>query len=471
MKKLTAMLAGAPAVEVRMVSGTSDPVISDITFDSRDVRAGSLFCCIRGQHVDGHGYAEMAVAAGAPALLVDHVLAVESVVQIVVDDTRTAMAHLASALFDRPSERLDVLGVTGTNGKTTTVHILACALDALGSKTGVIGTLSGTHTTPEAPDLQRRLSGFADDGCATVAMEVSSHALALDRVTGTRFRVAIFTNLGHDHLDLHGTQERYFAAKAKLFEPDLSDHGVVNIDDVNGRLLADVGRIPLTTFSFGDISDVVISPFSHEYSWHDRRVRVGLGGRFNVLNSLAAATALVTMGYAPADVATALESTTPVRGRFESIDAGQPFTVLVDYAHTPDALSEVLNAARSVAGGKRVVVVFGCGGDRDHDKRAQMGSVAVHAADSVIVTSDNPRSEDPVAIINDVISGVPENYREVIAVEPDRFKAIGLALRNAQPGDVVIIAGKGHETTQTFQATVVPFDDRVVVRELLETAS
>jgi UDP-N-acetylmuramoyl-L-alanyl-D-glutamate--2,6-diaminopimelate ligase len=406
------------------------------------------------------------------ALVVDHeIVSLGNVPQLIVDQTRPAMAYLSSSFFSDPSSDLNIVGVTGTNGKTTTTHILACALRTLGSPTGVIGTLSGLHTTPEAPDLQRRLREFADQGCTSVALEVSSHALSLDRVLGTRFRVAVFTNLGRDHLDLHGTTERYFAAKARLFEPDLADRGVVNIDDVHGRLLVDAAHIPMSTFSLSDVSDLQFGAFDHEYSWRGQRLMVGLGGRFNVMNSLAAAVTLHELGYSPSEVARGIATTTPVRGRFEPVDAGQDFVVVIDYAHTPEALREVLSSARNVAGNHRVIVVFGCGGDRDQEKRPLMGLAAVTLADHVIVTSDNPRSEEPLGIINDVIRGVPADYRERAAVEPDRLDAIAAALRAAGSGDVVVIAGKGHEVTQTIQATVLPFDDRAVAQTLLESMS
>ncbi len=453
-----------------------DPEVTTVEFDSRDVRAGALFVCLRGDRVDGHTFASTAVAAGAVALLVDHSLdPMLGVTQIVVGNTRTAMGEFAAAFYGRPSLALDVVGITGTNGKTTTAHIVACALRELGRPTGVIGTLSGAHTTPEAPELQRRLAGFRDGGFTAVAMEVSSHALALDRVLGTHFRVGVFTNLGRDHLDLHGTQERYFAAKARLFEAQLTEHGVVNVDDVHGRLLVDAATIPMAPYSLADVHDIEIGAFEHSYTWRDTRITIGLGGRFNVLNSLAAATTLAVLGHAVDDIARGLAATTPVRGRFEPIDAGQDFTVIVDYAHTPDALLEVLTAARGVieprTGHERLIVVFGCGGDRDHSKRPQMGFAATSNADLTVVTSDNPRSEEPVAIINDVIEGVPPDYRGRIVVEPDRHDAIAFALRAAGPGDVVVIAGKGHETTQTFQSVVMPFDDRAVAQELLETMS
>ena len=475
-RELSSILANAPAVKVRRVApalDVSDPLVAGVTFDSRSVRPGDLFFAVRGEHLDGHEFTHAAATAGASVLVVDHEVAVEpGVTQVVVDDTVAAMGWLASSFFAAPSTALTMVGITGTNGKTTTAHIIACALGALGVRTGVIGTLSGSKTTPEATELQRRLADFRDDGYQAVAMEVSSHALALGRVVGTRFSVGIFTNLGRDHLDLHGTEEQYFAAKARLFAPSLTDRAVINVDDVHGRLLVDAAEIPVTPFEFADAVDVEIGPFEHSYTWRGARVRVGLGGRFNVMNSLAAATALEVLGHSPADIAVALASTTPVRGRFEPVSAGQDFAVVVDYAHTPDALAEVLVAARDIANadaGHRVIVVFGCGGDRDRDKRPQMGLAAALSADQIVVTSDNPRSEEPLAIINDIIEGVPADYRGLIAVEPDRREAIAAALRAAGPGDVVVIAGKGHETTQTFGSTVVDFDDRAVALELLTT--
>ncbi len=455
------------------VVGNRDAIVTDLAFDSRRVTQGCVFFCLRGTTNDGHAFAQAAVGDGAAVIVVDHQLppTIGAVTQLVVDDTRRAMAYLSSAFFGDPSSELTIIGITGTNGKTTTAHMIACALDSLGSPTGVIGTLSGAHTTPESPELQQRLAGFVEQGCASVAMEVSSHALALDRVLGTRFRVGVFTNLGRDHLDLHGTQERYFAAKARLFESDLTQHGVVNIDDVHGRLLVDAASIPMSTFSATDATDIVVRAFEHEYTWRGEFVRVGIGGHFNVLNSLAAATTLEVLGYTPSQIAAALATTTAVPGRFEPVDAGQEFVVIVDYAHTPDALTEVLSAARAIAGSNRVIAVFGCGGDRDQEKRPLMGLAGVTHADNIIVTSDNPRSEAPLDIINDVIQGVPADYREKAVVEPGRLEAITAALQAAGPGDVVVIAGKGHETTQEIRSTVSPFDDRAVARAVLERMS
>jgi UDP-N-acetylmuramoyl-L-alanyl-D-glutamate--2,6-diaminopimelate ligase len=366
---------------------------------------------------------------------------------------------------------MTMVGVTGTNGKTTTAQLIGTVLHAAGRSVEVLGTLSGVHTTPEAPDLQRRLAQWRDAGVDAVAMEVSSHALALDRVAGARFDVAVFTNLGRDHLDLHGTIERYFAAKAQLFEPRISDLGVVNTDDVHGRLLFDTASIPLIGFSLDDVSDLEVRQTYHSYRWHGVRIYVGIGGAFNAMNSLAAATACRALGVDDDVIAGALAEAPPVPGRFEPIVAGQPFAVIVDYAHTPDGLREALVAARGTTVDGRVIVVFGCGGDRDRDKRPQMGSTAAQLADLVVITSDNPRSEDPAAIIGATLAGVPADYRTNVVIEPDRKNAIAVALQMARRGDVVLIAGKGHEATQTIGDRIVPFDDRVVSRQLLETMS
>ena len=446
--------------------GDASVSIDAITYDSRRVKAGTLFCCLRGATADGHDFAEGAVAAGASALLVDHPLPL-AVPQVVVDDTRSAMGHLAAALHGHPARALSVVGVTGTNGKTTTTNLIASVLRSAGQQCGIIGTLTGKHTTPEAPELQALLAGFRDNGCANVAMEVSSHALALHRVDGCHFAVAVFTNLGRDHLDLHRTIEEYFAAKQSLFVPELSAVAVVNMDDEYGRRIAATTAVPVTGYSAADAQDVIVSPTAHEYTWRGARIRVALGGAFNVSNSLAAATACAALGLSPQQIADGLAAAPPVPGRFEAVHAGQPFDVVVDYAHTPDGLRAVLTAARPAAP-HRLLVVFGCGGDRDAEKRPQMGAVAAKLAEQVVITSDNPRSEDPLDIINAISAGVPDDYRARVVTEPDRRHAFATAFRSAAAGDVVVIAGKGHETTQTIGATVLPFDDRMVAREELE---
>jgi UDP-N-acetylmuramoyl-L-alanyl-D-glutamate--2,6-diaminopimelate ligase len=446
-----------------------DPVVVDATHDSRQAAPGWLFCCVRGDRADGHAFASDAVAAGAVALVVDHPVDV-AVPQAVVRDVRAATGAFAAAVHGHPSDHLTMVGVTGTNGKTTTTHLVGQILEAVGRRVEVIGTLSGSFTTPEAPDLHRRLAHAVARGVDTVVMEVSSHALALHRVVGARFDVAAFTNLGRDHLDLHGTMERYFEAKATLFTPDLSARGVVNVDDEHGRVLLDRGTIPLVGFSHDELGDIVVGPTSHGYRWRGLDVTVPLGGSFNVENSLAAATVCSELGVDDEAVVAALAGVRAVPGRLESIEVGQPFSVLVDFAHTPEGLVAVLTTLREsmpVSGSGRLIVVFGAGGDRDRDKRPEMGAVASRLADAVIVTSDNPRSEDPDEIIDAIIRGVPADYRERVTREPDRADAIAAAVGLAAPGDVVVIAGKGHESTQTIGAEVRSFDDRVVARAAL----
>lgn len=463
-----AVAAATPPLAGRMAL-VGDAPSADVTataHDSRAVGPGTLFCCIPGERADGHDFAPAAVAAGAVALLGERALPLD-VPQVLVPDARAATGPFAAEVAGHPSRRLRVVGVTGTNGKTTTTHLLRSVLEAAGWPTGVIGTLSGVRTTPEAPDLQGTLAAMADDGLAAVAMEVSSHALALHRVDGTRFAVAAFTNLSRDHLDFHATMEDYFQAKARLFEPAFSGAAVVNLDDPHGRLLRDAAAVPTTGYSMADASDLELGPTSSAFTWRGQRVRLPLGGRFNVSNALAAATAAALLGADPATVAAGLAAAGPVPGRFEAVDAGQRFTVLVDYAHTPDGIEQVLAAARELAPAPaRVVVLIGAGGDRDPSKRPAMGAAAAAGADLVVLTSDNPRSEDPGAIIADVRRGVPETAP--LVVEPDRRQAIAAAVAAAGPGDVVVLAGKGHETTQTTGDRVVPFDDRVVAREELE---
>lgn len=459
----------ANAVGARIVGDPSTPVRA-VTHDSTRVLPGSLFCCVVGERADGHDFAAAAVDAGASVLLTQRELPL-AVTQLVVADTRAAMGPLAAEFWGRPSGSasepgLAVVGVTGTNGKTTTVTLIQQILERLGVRCGVIGTLTGTRTTPEAPDLQAQLRGFADEGYEVVAMEVSSHALALHRVDGTWFRVAVFTNLGVDHLDFHETPERYFDAKARLFDSRFTDTAIVNIDDVHGRLLRDASTLDVVGYSLDDVAGLEMSPAGSSFGWRGHDVRLPLAGRFNVSNALAAAEAVRALGHGPAAVAAALASTGAPAGRFEVLDVGQPFSVVVDYAHTPDALANLLVTARELVGADgELRVVFGCGGDRDRTKRPEMGRIAAELADDVIVTSDNPRSEDPAAIIAAVTSGTTVPLR----TEIDRRAAIELALAAASAGDVVVIAGKGHETTQTIGDTVSAFDDRAVARDWLRS--
>ncbi|HEV3351613.1 MAG TPA: UDP-N-acetylmuramoyl-L-alanyl-D-glutamate--2,6-diaminopimelate ligase [Acidimicrobiales bacterium] len=458
---LDQLLGGVEVLDVRGDPASTD--VTAITHDSRAVVPGSLFCCVPGARVDGHTFAGRAVEAGAVALLDERVLGVEAT-QVVVPQARVAMAPVAASFFGHPSRDLQVVGVTGTNGKTTTVHLLGSIFEAAGRPARLIGTLTGERTTPEAPELQGRLAAFRDEGAKAVAMEVSSHALALHRADAVWFSVAVFTNLSQDHLDFHESMEDYFAAKARLFEPSRAAVGVVNVDDPHGRLLLESAPIPTVPYSLRDAEDVRVGPEVSTFRWRGEDVRLSLGGRLNVANALAAATAALHLDVAVADIARGLSAAPPVRGRYEPVRAGQPFAVLVDYAHTPDGLEQLLRSVRETVHG-RLLVVFGAGGDRDRDKRPAMGEVATRLADEAVLTSDNPRSEDPGAIIDAVRAGA--HPAGVLRVEPDRRAAIAHAVGQAQAGDVVVIAGKGHETIQQFADRSVAFDDRDVAAEEL----
>lgn len=451
------------------VLGNASVTVRGAAHDSRDVRPGDLFCCVVGERVDGHTFAGDAIAAGASALLVDHPLDVE-VPQVVVESVRRAMGPAAAAVHHHPSRALRVVGVTGTNGKTTTVTLVGQVLERLGERVEVIGTLTGVRTTPEATDLQRRLAAARDAGVTHVVMEVSSHALDQGRVDGISFAVTAFTNLGSDHLDYHGTPERYFAAKARLFEPDRTPVAVVNVDDVHGRLLAQTlesTEVTVVPYRLSDAAELRLGPTGVTFGWRGAVVESPLVGRHNVENLLCAAEICRSLGFEVGAVAGALSDAGAPPGRMQLVEAGQPFAVVVDYAHTPDALAAVLSAARELRSPDatgRLIVVFGCGGDRDAQKRPAMGRVAAEAADVVVLTSDNPRSEDPWTIMEQVRRGIEgSSHPAEVHLEVDRRAAIGLALAEAGEGDVVVVAGKGHETTQETAGEVTPFDDREVV--------
>ncbi len=475
-----ATVAARVGVASSAIVGDIDPNVTGIAHDSRAVRPGNVFACLRGASFDGHDHAADAVEAGAVALLVDHRLDnVGDVAQIVVSDTRRSVGPASAAAWNDPADELLMVGITGTNGKTTTAQIVAAALEGAGVSTGIIGTLHGPRTTPEAPELHEMLAGFVAEGCRAVVMEVSSHALELHRVDGTRFDVVGFTNFGHDHLDLHGSPEAYFRAKSLLFAPAFASHAVVNVDDTHGRLLADGVAADLVVRSVRgeDLRDTVVGPSSHSYTWNERSVEVPLGGDFNVANSQMALELIscladldISVDIDIDDAIRGLASLAPVPGRFELIQTDETrarnFAVVVDYAHTPDGLERVLESARAITSG-RVIVVFGCAGRRDKEKRPVMGELAGRLADYAVATSDNPRGEDPSAIIDDVIAGVAANYRSRVSVEPDRRLAIRQALLTASSGDTVVIAGKGHENYQDLGSVTVDFDDRDVTREEL----
>jgi UDP-N-acetylmuramoyl-L-alanyl-D-glutamate--2,6-diaminopimelate ligase len=462
--RLDALLAKVADIDLtRSAGGGDEPEISSVVHDTRQVSAGALFCCVPGEHVDGHELAREAVERGAVALLVERAVDV-AVPELRARSVRDAMGPVAAAFWDHPSHRLPVVGVTGTSGKTTTTHLFGAIGTAHGWSTGVIGTLSGPRTTPEAPELQAMLASELASGRDAIAMEVSSHALALGRVRATRFAVAVFTNLSHDHLDFHRDIDDYFETKAALFTPAYAEAAVVNADDERGVELARRAAVSTTTYSLRDARDLEVGATRSRFTWRGRPVELPLGGRFNVSNALAAAAAAAHLGVPDQAIVAGLASAPAVPGRFEVIDEGQPFTVVVDFSHKPGALAGALEAAREATSG-RLLLVFGAGGDRDRSKRPEMGEVAARLADRVLLTSDNPRSEDPLAIIDAVRAGM--HRTDGLTVEPDRGSAIAIAIEEAQAGDAVVIAGKGHETMQLVGEERIPFDDRDVARAAL----
>jgi UDP-N-acetylmuramoyl-L-alanyl-D-glutamate--2,6-diaminopimelate ligase len=449
------LLSDLPNVEIR---GDADVSVSSVCYRSGDAGPGALFFCVPGTATDGHAFAADAVEHGAVALVVDRWLEARAV-QVRAPDVREAMGPISAVFYGRPADQMTVAGVTGTNGKTTTTYLLEAIFRADGRIPGVVGTtgvrIDGRRepfprTTPEAPDLQRLLAEMVREGVDAVAMEV-------------------FTNLSQDHLDYHSSMEEYFRAKARLFTPAMSDRAVVNLDNDEGRRLAG-SSLPTITYGVAPDADVRASEVEATadgiaFKVDGTRIRSKLRGSFNVENCLAAFAAARALGIDDRVAADAISSVRGVPGRVETVEAGQAFLVLVDYAHTPDSVENVLRATRPLAAG-RLIVVLGCGGDRDRAKRPRMGFAATSNADLSIVTSDNPRSEDPVAIIAEITLGAEEGGGRFV-VEPDRRAAIRLAMAEASQGDVVVIAGKGHETYQELAGRTIAFDDRTVAAEEL----
>jgi UDP-N-acetylmuramoyl-L-alanyl-D-glutamate--2,6-diaminopimelate ligase len=490
--RLEELVAAAAA---QRVIGDAGVEVTGLAYDSRRVGPGTLFFCVPGERTDGHDFAAEVVAAGAAALVVERELEVD-VPQLLVADARAAMAPVAARFRGDPTAELRVVGVTGTNGKTTTAFLVREILEAAGTPCGLLGTVKQVvggveeeveRTTPEAIDLQATFRRMLEAGDRACAMEVSSHAMVLHRADAIAFEVAVFTNLTQDHLDFHTGMEDYFQAKRTLFAAEPRTR-IVNVDDPYGRRLAE--EFDCVTFSAegadadftarnvqfdatGASFNVSLPPTGPKYPYMagngpvggEVAVRTGLPGHFNVANALGALAAAAALGVDPETAAAGLARAARVPGRFEPIDEGQGFAVLVDYAHTPDSLENVLRAARRLTAG-RLIAVFGAGGDRDRDKRPKMGRAGAELADLTVITSDNPRSEDPAAIVAEVAAGAQGSAELVI--EEDRRAAIALALGRAAPGDTVVIAGKGHEQGQEFEAgRKIDFDDRVVAREEL----
>lgn len=492
-KLLSQLLEKIDAVEV---IGATDRVIQDVSYDSRSVAKDTLFICLDGARVDGHSYARKAVEAGATAILAQKEVDVaEGVTVIRVADTHVAMQALVPYFFDYPARKLRMIGVTGTNGKTTSTYVLRSILRKAGYRVGVIGTiqimiedevLPINNTTPDVVDLQKVLGRMVDAKIDYVIMEVSSHALALNRVAGCDFNVAMFTNLTQDHLDFHKTLEQYALAKADLFARLASAENckpnraaVINLDDKAAKVMLDAAQ-GVKTITYGIHSDADVratdirvtgsgTSFKIIGTYGEQELDLRITGIFNVYNVLGTICAALSENVSWETIITSLESFTSVAGRFELIDGGQSFPIIVDYAHTPDGLENILNTAKEFAKG-RIIVVFGCGGDRDRTKRPIMGRIAATLGDVVIATSDNPRTEDPDKILDDVEAGILEvldanTQYEKIA---DRRSAIERAITMAQPDDVVMIAGKGHETYQILNTGTIHFDDREVARDVVK---
>jgi UDP-N-acetylmuramoyl-L-alanyl-D-glutamate--2,6-diaminopimelate ligase len=478
------------ATSVREIIGPIDRPVESIAYDSRRMQRNGLFVALRGEKSDGHDFIGQAIEKGATVIVAERAEKNSRATCVVVDDTRAAMADISAKFFNYPARKLKLAGVTGTNGKTTTTFLIKHICEKAGMRCGLLGTvryeigervLPATRTTPESIDLQELLAQIRDAGCKTAAMEVSSHALAQERVRDIEWDVAVFTNLTQDHLDYHGTMENYFAAKAKLFE-QLSHQeekkkpvAVINIDDRYGqKLIAKIDKkILVVTFGTSLKADFRVSNYRMEFgrtSYQlDTRgksylVRVPLIGRFNVANSVAALAAANALGLSIREAVLSLGKSPQVPGRLEVVPAKRQFQVFVDYAHTPDALLNVLKTLRELEP-QRLIVVFGCGGNRDREKRPLMGAVADQNADFAIVTSDNPRKEDPDKIIAEIEKGFRGTHFEKIT---DRIAAISRAIELAQPHDIVLIAGKGHESYQEFADHTVPFEDIQVARRAIE---
>lgn len=464
--------------------------VTGVTLFSDEVRPGDLFAALAGERQHGARFAAIAVARGAAAVLTDEDGAAQAgqlgVPVLVVDNPRAVLGAVASAVYGDPSSAMTLVGVTGTNGKTTTAYLVDAALAAGGSRTALLGTietriagdrLPQARTTPEAPTVQALLALARERGVRAGVMEVSSHALALGRISGTHFAAAVFTNLSQDHLDFHHTMQAYFDAKAALFRPEIARTAVICVDDEWGERLLERVRMPLVTYSVTGVpwadwtvdtvqaaargSDVVAyGPAGEQVALH-----VPIPGRVNVANALGALATAVACGVAPSVAARGIAELAGVPGRLERIDAGQPYTALVDFAHTPAAVSSLLDSLRAVTPG-RLVIVLGCGGDRDRAKRAPMARAAAEGSDLAIFTSDNPRSEDPATIVAEMTAGLELPY----VVELDRGRAIERAVAGLRAGDTVVVAGKGHETGQEHAGALRPFDDRLVLRTAIEAA-
>ncbi len=470
-------------VQVKKIIGQPQLAVTGISFDSRTVKPGNLFVCISGFETDGHQYASVAIQKGAAAIITERDMSELGVTCVVVEDTRKALAILAANFYGHPEKKFCLIGITGTNGKTTVTYLVKSVLEAMGKKVGLIGTnqnMIGTEviptkrTTPDSLELMRLFAKMADKGVDYVVMEVSSHSLVLDRVTACTFDVGAFTNITQDHLDFHKTMEEYLEAKGILFQ--ISKRGVINADDQAAERLSEISQCQqLLTYGEKASCDICASQvvlkengvfFTLGYQGKEYQVELGIPGQFSVYNAMTALACLAAADIPMEEAVRCLKKARGVKGRVELVETGRDFSVIIDYAHTPDGLYNVIQTIRGFAKG-RVITLFGCGGDRDKSKRPKMGEIASRLSDLSVVTSDNPRSEDPNKIIEDVLEGVRVGGGAYVVI-PNRFSAIEYALDHAEKDDIILLAGKGHETYQVLADRTITFDEREIVRKLLD---
>jgi len=445
-----------------------DPEVNRVIHDSREVIEGDIFCCLRGEITDGHNYIQEAINLGASAILAEEASGF-NIPTFLVENVRTVLPRFSSRIVGNPSKEISVVGVTGTNGKTSVVSMLAEILLTHGISTATIGTLTGLLTTPESPELQRELRKYCSTGVEVVAMEVSSHSLVQKRVDETYFSTVAFTNLSHDHLDFHAKMENYYRAKGLLFSRKFSEKAVITTDSEYGRSYfekAISSGMEVEAFSIKN-RNVVFEQKSSSFDWRGERVTIPLGGPFAFANALLSAEIAIQLGLGVQEIIPGLSSLNGIHGRFESVPVTQEVSAIIDYAHTPAALAELLAGCQKIVAG-RIILVFGCGGDRDSEKRPLMGEVASMGADVNILTSDNPRGEDAEKIISEIISGMAGKPQ---IVEVDRQKAIEEAVNEAEPGDLIVIAGRGHEEYQEIQGNIIPLSDRAVLLDVISNAS
>ena len=473
-------------VEVKQIIGNTQAKITGIAYNSREVKPGNLFVCISGFQTDGHKYAPDAIERGAVAIIAERDMSELGVTCVVVENSRIAHSKVSAAYYDHPDRKLCLIGITGTNGKTTTTYLVKSVLEAMGKKVGIIGTnqnmigneiIPSKHTTPDSLELMQLLSKMVEKGADYAVMEVSSHSLYLDRVTACSFDVGAFTNITQDHLDFHNTMEEYLDAKGILFK--ISKIGAVNADDWGAeKLLSSATCERMITYGIEKDSDMMASDvnltensvfFNLNYKGESHQVELGIPGKFSVYNAMTALACLEAVGIPVSEAVKYLKVARGVKGRVELVETGRDFSVIIDYAHTPDGLVNVIQTIKGFAKG-RIITVFGCGGDRDKTKRPQMGEIASSMSDLAIVTSDNPRTEDPNSIIEDILVGVKEGGGKYVVI-PNRFEAIEYALDHGEKDDIILLAGKGHETYQIFADRTISFDEREIVNKLLDVHS